>query len=131
MIAKGSFDITMRGGPPYDEVDGVTLSRVDGEKRFLGPLDATTKMQMLAVGTPIDGSASYAAVERVSGTLQGRRGTFVIVHAGMTHRGARSLLSVTIVPGSGTGELQGISGRLDVQVVEGKHYYELEYSLAE
>jgi hypothetical protein len=130
-VAKGSFEVMTQPEPPYDNVDGVSLGRVHFEKRFSGPLDATSKMQMLAARTPVEGSVSYAAVERITGSLDGKRGTFVVVHAGVTVRGQRSLLSITIVPDSGTGELSGISGRMDVQVVEGKHFYELNYNLDE
>ena len=128
MIAKGSFEVSMRPEPPYDVVDGVALGRVEWDKVFSGPLNATSKMQMLAARTPIENSVSYAAIERISGVLEGRRGSFVVVHAGVTDRGARSLLSITIVPGSGTGELRGITGKIDVNVVEGKHLYEIDYA---
>jgi hypothetical protein len=129
MIAKGSFEVAMKAEPPYDTVDGVTLSRASFDKHFWGPLEATSQVQMLAARTAIETSAGYVAIERISGTLEGRRGTFVVVHTGLMARGTPSL-SITIVPDSGTGELSGISGRMAIQIVEGKHFYELDYSLA-
>ena len=77
----------------------------------------------------VDGSAGYVAIERVTGTLDGRAGTFVLQHTGLMTRGARSL-SVIVVPDSGTGALRGLSGRMDIQVVEGRHHYAFEYELA-
>ena len=128
MIVKGSFEVTMTADPPYDAVDGVTLGHVRVDKIFTGPLEGTGQVHMVAARTPIDGSAGYVAIERVVGVLQGRRGTFVLQHSGVMTRGARSL-SVTVVPDSGTGELQGLAGRMDIQIVEGKHHYEFDFEL--
>jgi hypothetical protein len=128
MNVKGTFDITMSAEPPYDVVDGVTLARVGFDKRFHGPLEATSKVSMIGARTPVEGSGGYVAIERVTGTLDGKKGTFVLQHSGTMARGARSL-SVTVVPDSGTGELRGLSGRMDIQVVEGKHHYDFDFEL--
>ncbi|MGD0679465.1 MAG: DUF3224 domain-containing protein [Polyangiaceae bacterium] len=128
MIVNGTFEISMHPEPPYDAIDGVTLARVRFDKRFVGPLDATSDVNMLAARTPVGGSAGYVAIERVTGALEGKRGTFVLQHMGVMTRGTPSL-QVTIVPDSGTGELVGLSGRMDIQIVEGKHLYELDYKL--
>jgi Protein of unknown function (DUF3224) len=128
MIAKGSFDIAVHPEPPYDAQDGVTLARVRVEKRFAGPLDATSEVNMIGARTPVEGSAGYVAIERVAGTLDGKRGTFILQHTGAMTRGALSL-SVTVVPDSGTGELQSISGHMAIQIVDGKHFYEFAYEL--
>jgi hypothetical protein len=128
MNVKGTFEVTMSAEPPYDVEDGVSIGRVALDKRFTGPLEATSKGQMIGARTPVAASAGYVAVERVTGTLDGKRGTFVLQHSGVVTRGARSL-SVTVVPDSGTGELSGLSGKMDIQIVEGKHYYELEYEI--
>ncbi len=129
MHVKGTFEVKMSAEPPYDVVDGVSLSRATFDKRFAGPLDATSKVQMLAARTPVEGSAGYVAIERVTGTLDGKRGTFVLQHTGVMTRGAPSL-TVTVVPDSGTGALAGISGRMDIRIVDGQHFYELDYELA-
>ena len=128
MNVKGTFEVTMKPDPTSDVVDGVSLGQLTLEKRFAGPLEATSKGHMLAARTPVESSAGYVAIERVTGTLDGKRGTFVLQHSGVSTRGARSL-SVNVVPDSGTGELQGLSGRMDIQIVEGKHFYELVYEL--
>jgi hypothetical protein len=130
MIVKGTFDITVTPEPPYDVVDGVTLARARVDKRFVGPLDATSQVHMIGARTPVDGSAGYVAIERVTGTLEGRRGTFVLQHTGSMTRGALSL-AVTVVPDSGTGDLKGISGRMDIQIVEGKHFYAFNVEMGE
>src|SRR5262245_45420039 len=128
MIAKGSFEVVLQREPPFDSTDGITLARASLEKRFSGPLEATSKAQMLAARTPVETSAGYVALERITGTLDGRRGAFVVVHLGLMTRGAPSL-SITIVPDSGTGELAGIAGKMDIQIVDGKHFYEIDYTL--
>lgn len=117
----------MKGEPPFDVVDGVSLSRATFDKRFQGPLQATSTVQMLAVRTPIETSAGYVAVERIVGTLEGRTGSFVVLHTGMVQRGAESL-TLVVVPDSGTGALAGLLGRMEIQRTEGKHRYALEYA---
>ncbi len=129
MLVKGSFEVNMHGEPPYATADGVALGRASLDKQFSGPLEATSTAQMLSVGTPVKGSAAYVAVERIAGTLEGKRGSVVVVHTGLMNRGVRQLLSVTIVPDSGTGELAGISGKIEIQIEGGKHFYELDYAL--
>ena len=128
MIVKGSFELTMHPEPPYDTVEGVTLARVRFDKRFAGPLEATSEVNMIGARTPIEGSAGYVAVERVTGVLVGKRGSFVLMHTGLMTRGTPSL-SVVIVPDSGTGELAGIFGTMKIENEGGKHGYELDYEL--
>jgi hypothetical protein len=128
MIAKGKFEITVQQEPPYDVVDGVSLGRASFDKRFSGALEATGKVQMLGARTPVEGSAGYVALERISGTLDGRTGSFVVVHLGLMTRGAPSL-EIKVVPDSGTGDLKGLTGKIDIQIVDRQHYYELIYEL--
>lgn len=129
MKIKNTFEITMQAEPPYNEVAGVTLSRATFCKTFSGPLQATSTVHMLAARTPQPASAGYVALERIVGTLEGRTGSFVVVHLGLMAGGERSL-KVHIVPDSGTEGLQGISGHMDIQIVEGQHFYELDYVIA-
>jgi hypothetical protein len=84
---------------------------------------------MLAVSSDVKGSAGYVAMERVNGTLQGRRGSFALQHSGTMTRGAPQL-SVSVVPDSGTDQLEGLSGKMTINIVDGKHFYEFDYSLA-
>lgn len=84
---------------------------------------------MLAASTNVKGSAGYVAMERVTGTLDGRRGSFVLQHSGTMSHGAFDL-KVSIVPDSGTGKLAGIAGTMNIQIApDGKHSYELDYTL--
>jgi hypothetical protein len=126
MIVKGTFEVQPQFEPPYEEIDGVSLGRATFGKTYEGPLQALGTVQMLAVRTPVPGSAVYVAVERVDGELDGKRGTFVLAHRGLMTRGTPSL-DVTIAPDSGTGELRGISGKMKIDIIEKKHFYELEY----
>ena len=95
-----------------------------------GTLDATGVVHMLAVGTQVDGSAAYVAVERIDGTLDGRTGAFLTQHNGTLDRGSPTL-SLTVIPDSATGELEGLRGRMAIDIVEGKHYYTFDYTLGE
>jgi len=125
--AKGTFEVKMNREPPYDVSDGVSLGRASIEKKFTGELVATSSAQMLAAGSEVKGSAGYVAIERVTGSLDGRSGTFVLQHLGVMTRGTGEL-KVSVVPDTGTGELRGIAGRMNIEIIEGKHYYTFEYS---
>jgi len=128
MIAKGTFSVKMSGEPPYDEVDGVSLSRASFDKEFSGPLTACSQVQMLAARTPVANSAGYVAVERIVGSLEGKEGSFVVLHLGLMTRGADQL-TVVVVPDSGTGALAGLAGTMTIDIVDGQHHYTLDYSL--
>ncbi len=128
MHVTGPFDIKRTAEPPYDTADGITLGRAHFDKRFHGPLDATSTVEMIFAVTPVQGSAGYVAIERVTGALDGRAGSFVLQHSGTMTRGVQSL-SVTVVPDSGTGELRGLAGRMAIDIADGKHSYRFEYTL--
>jgi len=128
VIAKGTFTVEMKPqGEPITS-EGVSLGHMSLDKRFEGDLVGTGKGEMLTALTPIKGSAGYVAIERVTGTLHGRSGSFVFQHTGTMDQGAQSL-SITVVPGSGTAALAGIAGTFKLRIVEGTHRYEFEYSL--
>jgi hypothetical protein len=127
--ATGAFDVKLNPLPAYDDTPGSTLGRFSVDKQFHGDLEATSKGEMLSAGTSIKNSAGYVAIERVSGTLSGRRGAFVLQHSGTMNRGAQQL-SVTVVPDSGTDELIGLTGSLAIIIAPGgKHSYEFDYTL--
>jgi len=98
------------------------------DNQFHGDLEATSKGTMIAAMGSVKGSAGYVAIERVNGTLEGRAGNFVLQHSGTMTRGVQEL-SVTVVPDTGTGELTGIAGRMNLIVTDGKHSYEFHYSI--
>lgn len=125
---SGTFDVSVTPEPSLDEADGVVLARMTIDKRFHGPLDGVGCVHMTSARTPVAESAGYVAVEKIDGTLEGRRGSFVALHTGVMERGEQSL-SITIVPDSGTGQLQGISGRMAVDIVDGRHHYTLTYEV--
>jgi hypothetical protein len=127
--ASGTFEVKMSPQAPEANVGDPTVGRLGLDKQFHGDLEAVSKGQMLAVRTEVEGSAGYVAIERVSGTLHGRTGTFALQHSGMMNRGAPTL-AITVIPDSGTGELAGISGTMNILVADGKHSYELAYTLA-
>lgn len=128
MHAKGTFEVKITPQSPEEGVGDPTVGRMALEKHFRGDLEGVGRGQMLAVGTAIDGSAGYVAMERVHGTLHGREGSFALQHHGVMNRGTPQL-AISIVPDSGTEGLSGIAGALTIRIADGVHHYELAYSL--
>ena len=132
--ASGSFDVSVQplANAPFLNEDGSAdplLGRFLLTKKFSGDLDASARGHMLSAGTATKGSAAYVAIDHVMGTLEGRKGSFVLQHTGSMRRGASSL-SVMVVPDSGTEELVGLRGTLSINIVEGRHFYDFLYSFA-
>jgi hypothetical protein len=125
--AAGAFEVRLAPIPPHDESLG--FGRFSIDKQYQGDLVATAKGEMLSAMGNQQGSAAYVAIERVTGTLHGRSGSFVIHHRGIMTRGAPELV-ITIVPDSGTGELAGISGAMAIEIRGRDHFYTLDYELA-
>ena len=123
--ATGTFTVDVR---PLAPAPAEGLSRFSIDKQIHGDLEATSKGEMLSGGDPKQGVAGYVAIEVVTGTLKGKKGSFALQHSA-TMDPSGSKLSVIIVPGSGTGELNGISGKFDIQMANGQHLYDLEYTL--
>jgi uncharacterized protein DUF3224 len=127
--AKGTFEVKMTpqawSEPPVEE----TLGRFLLDKQYHGDLEATSQGQMLSAGTSEKGSAGYVAIEKVTGTLQGRSGSFVLQHNGIMNRGVPQL-TIAVVPDSGAGELTGLGGTMTIEIADGKHSYEFSYTLA-
>ncbi|MGY3264059.1 DUF3224 domain-containing protein [Lysobacter sp. HA35] len=127
-VAQGRFNVKRTPQDPL-EIGGDTHAmhlRID--KTFEGPLRATSVVHMLAVGTEVDGSAGYVAVERIEGILDGRSGHFAVMHFGMMHRGSPSL-RIEVVPDSGDDELEGIRGTMTIDITGGEHFYTFDYTL--
>ena len=127
---KGEFEVEREIRPAVDLGDGVQAAHMRFDKVFRGPLEATSVVQMFAVGTAVEGSAAYVAVERVVGRLDGRSGAFCMQHSGIMDRGSPSL-TVSVIPDSGTDALAGLRGTLAIDIVDGKHFYTFDYSLPE
>ena len=128
MHASGTFDVRLAPQSPAPGVEPAALGRMSIDKRFHGDLEATSLGEMLSAGTGIPGSAGYVAIERVTGMLGGREGSFVLMHYGLMERGTPSL-RVSVVPDSGTGALEGIRGELTIRIEQGRHEYGFEYEL--
>ena len=122
--ATGTFEVTLTPQP----IAGELLSRMTIAKQFHGDLEGTSQGEMLAAGTATQGSAGYVAIERVTGTLNGRTGTFALQHSGTMTRGAPELV-ITVVPDSGTGQLVGLTGKMTIIIEGKKHSYTFDYSL--
>lgn len=127
--ASGTFEVKLTPQELSEKSDA-TRGRMSIDKQFHGGLEGTSLGEMLTAMTDVQGSAGYVAIERVSGTLNGRSGTFVLQHSGMMNRGTPQL-TITVVPDSGTGQLAGLSGTMTIDIAGGKHSYDFEYTLAE
>ena len=128
MTAAGTFDVKMIPQPADGEAAG-PFGRMLLDKQYHGALTAVSHGQMMAFQSATEGSAGYVAMEQVTGTLDGRRGSFVLQHEGLMTRGTPTRLHVTVVPDSGTDELAGLAGELDIIFAPDGHRYELSYTL--
>jgi Protein of unknown function (DUF3224) len=128
--ATGTFDVKLTPQGDGDTAEGSTLGRMSIEKQIHGDLEATSKGEMLTAGTHVKNSAGYVAFERITGTLHGLSGSFVLQHSGTLTRGAPQQ-SITVVPDSATGQLAGLTGKMTITIAEGKHSYDFEYTLPE
>src|SRR5256885_15801659 len=125
--ASGTFDVRIT---PHDNDADTVPNRLTLDKEFQGDLVGSSHGEMLAASTAVPGSAGYVAIERVSGSLHGRRGSFVLQHSGTMTRGAPHL-NISVVPDSGTEQLSGLVGTMSIDIAAGKHHYRFEYSFAE
>ena len=128
--ARGTFDVKLEPQTPSDKAQNANLGRMSIHKQFHGDLEASSQGEMLAASTSLEGSAGYVALERVTGNLHGRHGTFVLQHSGIMARGAPQL-TISVVPDSGTGQLVGLAGKMAINIEDGKHSYDFEYAFAE
>jgi len=125
---QGTFTVKLNPLPSDAHADGWALGRLSIDKVFHGALEATSKGEMLSAGTDTKGSAGYVAIERVTGVLDGRAGSFVLQHSGIMDRGTPRL-DLGVVPDSGTGELAGLTGTMRINVAAGAHSYEFDYEV--
>ncbi len=126
---SGLFDVKM-SPQAAGENEETSIGRMLLDKKFHGDLEADSKGQMLAHMTSVKGSAGYVAMEKVIGNLQGRKGSFVLQHSGTMNRGEATLV-LTVVPDSGTEELEGLSGSMTITITDGKHYYGFDFDFPE
>ena len=124
--ATGTFEVKL--APQDDKSDDKSLGRLTVEKQWHGDLEGTSKGQMLTGGDVAKGSAGYVAIEKFSGSLNGRKGTFILQHSATMTRG-EGQLTITVVPDSGTDQLEGLTGKLTIKIADGKHSYDFEYTL--
>lgn len=125
--AKGPFEVKLNQLDTYDSGDPA-FQRRSLDKHFRGDLQATSRGEMLSYGNPAN-SGGYVAIERVSGTLQGRSGSFALMHDATMTRGVPRM-NIIVVPGSGSGELESLEGRMTIHIAPGgAHTYDFEYTL--
>lgn len=127
-MAKGTFEVKLLPVAMEEQEAGSLLGRMSIDKTFRGELEGTSKGEMLAARTAVKDSAGYVAIEKVTATLAGRPGTFVLQHSA-TMAGGKHELSVSVVPDSGTGGLTGLTGKMNIIIENKQHFYEFTYSL--
>ena len=126
---SGQFEVKMEPlASTFKGQGGVQIARMALDKHFRGELDAHSVGEMISAVTSIEGSAGYVAIEQVTGTLAGRQGSFVLQHYGIMNRG-ESHLTLTVVPDSGTDELVGLVGTMNIRIKDGQHIYEFGFEL--
>lgn len=128
--ATGTFEVQLAPQPADDDPRGAPLARMTIDKHFAGDLQGRSRGQMLSARTPVQGSAGYVAMEVVTATLGGRRGSFVLQHSGTMRRG-EATLALSVVPDSATGELAGLAGTMAIDAADGRHAYRFDYTVAE
>lgn len=128
MQANGPFEVKLTPQPAAPGIESANLGRMTIDKQFQGDLEATSLGEMLSAMGQVQGSAGYVAIERVTGSLHGKQGSFVLQHYGIMDRGAPQM-TITVVPDSGTDGLAGLSGSMQIQIEDGKHSYTFDYSL--
>jgi Protein of unknown function (DUF3224) len=126
--ATGPFEVKLAPLEPAWNGDAAPLARMSLDKTFSGDLEATSKGEMLSAVGSVSGSAGYVAIEKVTGTLHGHEGSFVLLHTGTMNRGV-PMLSVSVVPDSGTGALAGLAGTMQIIIENKKHSYIFDYAL--
>ena len=127
VTARGEFEVKVIP-QPADDAAGGPFGRLFLDKRFHGDVEGISKGQMMAAGTAVEGSGAYVAFELISGTVNGKSGSFVLQHRGTMQKNVPTM-EVTVLPDSGTGELTGIAGTMRIVIEGGKHFYELAYTL--
>jgi uncharacterized protein DUF3224 len=128
--AIGTFEVKLAPLDPAFNSDDNSIGRFSIDKQFHGALEATSKGEMLSGMGTIKGSGGYVAIERVTGTLDGRSGTFILQHNGTMQNGVYHL-NVIVVPDSATAQLNGLQGSMEIIIKDNKHSYDFTYSLAE
>ena len=128
--ATGTFEVNIAALPQYNTSEVAKLARMSIDKQFHGDLVGTSQGEMLSAGTGTKGSAGYVAIERVTGTLNDRRGSFILQHNATTTRGV-PYLNIVVIPDSGTEEFTGITGTMHIAIDKGNHSYEFEYSFSD
>lgn len=128
MHVSGTFEVKLAPQTAATGIEAAKLGRMTIDKQFAGELDAHSLGEMLATKTEVEGSAGYVAMERVVGTLQGRKGSFALMHFGVMNRGVPQL-TLKVVPDSGTEELIGINGDMAIEITKGQHFYHFDFTL--
>lgn len=129
MNASGEFTVKMEPMDTFAQgVDGNKLGRMSIDKTFNGDLEASSKGEMLSCMTSVQGSAGYVAIEQVQGTLAGKSGSFVLQHYGIMDANGQHL-TLEVIPDSAQGELQGLTGSMQIIIKDGNHFYEFDYQL--
>jgi hypothetical protein len=128
-VANGEFEVKLAPAPNAALTEGSGIGRMTLDKQYHGALHAAGHGEFLSYRGAVPTSAVYVAIEKVTGTLDGREGSFALQHQGVMG-GEHDGLRIIIAPDSGSGALAGIRGKMDIRIEDGKHFYSLDYSFA-
>jgi hypothetical protein len=127
--ATGTFEVKVKPLPEDEKVPGVAVGRMSIDKTFKGDIDGTSKGEMMTAGTQVKGSAGYVAVEIVTASIKGRSGTFTLLHHATMKQEGDFRMNIVVIPDSGTGDLVGLTGKMEIIIEAGKHSYKFDYTL--
>lgn len=128
-LAAGTFEVKVKPLPEDEKVPGVTVGRMSIDKTFKGDIEGTSKGEMMTAATPVKGSAGYVAVEIVTASIKGKSGTFTLLHHATMKQEGDFRMNIVVIPDSGTGDLVGLSGKMEIIIEGGKHSYRFDYTL--
>ncbi len=126
--ATGTFEVKV-APIPGEKGDRPSFPRFTLDKRYSGDLEGTSQGEMMTVNGTVEGSAAAVAIEHFNGSLNGRKGSFALVHSGTMRRGGEFSMIIRVVPDSGTEQLEGLTGTLEIVIEGGQHFYHLDFSL--
>ncbi len=125
---SGRFEVNLTPHPSTDQARGAFSQRMLIDKTFFGDLKGTSIGEMMATRTAVENSAGYVAIERITGSLLGKSGSFVLQHSSLMNRG-EPIQSITVIPDSGTGQLEGLRGSMIIRIEEKQHFYDFDFEL--
>jgi hypothetical protein len=129
--ATGTFEVKVEPIPAESKGDRPSFPRFTLDKQYRGDLEGTSQGEMMTASGTMEGSAAAVAIEHFNGSLNGRKGSFALVHSATMRRGGEYSMIIRVVPDSGTEQLAGLTGTLEIVIEGNVHHYNFDFSLPE